>query len=67
METTTRATVQVTLEIPAHCTWGGDSNLEQVYEQATKSAINTLNNELKRTDIKIVGVPKITAITSVRV
>lgn len=59
-----RARVLVTLEISdIGGTWGGDCPTDQVFRQASESAIGLLRNGLaNKADWRVVGEPKVTAI-----
>lgn len=64
--TITSARVTVTVEVCAVGTWGPECQLDQVYRQAEEAAVGRLNNALKGQNCKIVGVPKVEAVTSER-
>lgn len=62
--TTTRATVQVTLEIRVSSPWGGDCALDQVFAQAREEALAHVKSMLHGDSmVKLVGEPTVTAVT----
>ncbi len=63
IRTSTRALVQVTVEVPVG-SWGTGCELSQVYRQATEGATGKLRRLLENDGIRIVGVASIKAITT---
>ena len=53
-----RARVRILVEVPASV-WGGDCKLEQLYTQAAESALQTLSNALKNSQITIIDTPRV--------
>jgi hypothetical protein len=59
----TRARVQVNLEITTSDNWGGDCPLSQVYKQAQDSALGLLGRILKEhPNVRVLDVARIQAI-----
>ncbi|MET0888821.1 MAG: hypothetical protein ABWY09_01670 [Stenotrophomonas maltophilia] len=63
IRTSTRALVQVTVEVPCG-SWGTGCELSQVYRQAAEDATGKLRQALAKSGIRIVGVSSIKAITT---
>ncbi|WP_329767348.1 hypothetical protein [Stenotrophomonas maltophilia] len=63
IRTSTSALVQVTVEVRTG-SWGGGCQLDQVYRQASASAIGKLQRALEKEGVRIVGVASIKAITT---
>lgn len=63
IRTTTFAKVQVTLEVPVG-SWGPECGLDQVYRQASEEALGKLRRITQLDRIRIVGVTKITAVST---
>lgn len=81
MKTTTKARVQVTVELELTGTWGGDCPTEQIFKQGGEEAIQTLREVLNLSDglvsrfkldpdkqprVRIIGAPHVIAITTER-
>lgn len=67
------AIVIVTLEVDVGAAWGGECSMDQVYKQGIEEAEgrirNMIDDEAKRRGrrgVRIVGVPKATAVVSER-
>ena len=53
------ARVTLTIEVSVSDTWGDDCKLDQVYRQASASAIGMLQRELPTARFRIIGEPKV--------
>lgn len=59
--------VQLTVEVYANSSWGGDCTIQQAYDQGERSAVEKLRSVLQQhRDIRIVGDPVVTAVLSTR-
>lgn len=58
------AVIEVTLEVPANSSWGGDCELKQIHSQAREETLNGLLTTLrvKYPGVKVVGRPVVKAI-----
>ena len=56
------AKVQITIEVPAGGCWTGDCQINQIYKQSKIEVIDYIKKTLMRTDIKLIGEPKIITI-----
>jgi len=63
IRTSTSALVQVTVEVRTG-SWGEGCQLDQVYRQASASALGKLQRALEKEGVRIVGVASIKAITT---
>ncbi|HGM5918320.1 TPA: hypothetical protein ACKP5X_000583 [Stenotrophomonas maltophilia] len=63
IRTSTFALVQVTVEVRTG-SWGEGCQLDQVYRQASASALGKLQRALEKEGVRIVGVASIKAITT---
>lgn len=57
-----KARVQVTLDVDAGSTWDFDCHLSQVYKQARDDTERTIRAALHKSDVRMVGEMKITAV-----
>lgn len=58
---TSRARVQVTLEVVVPDTWGSDCPMDQIWKQGRDSALGLIERGIPRSLMQIVGTPKVTA------
>lgn len=63
IRTSTSALVQVTVQVRTG-SWGEGCTLDQVYRQASESALGKLRRALENQGVHIVGVASIKAITT---
>jgi hypothetical protein len=72
LEVLATARITVTVEIEVNGTWGGKSDINQVYRQAGNEAVNAFDSALKSPEVRkhvkaqIVGKPEINVITFAR-
>lgn len=59
---TSRARVQVTIDVVVPDTWGADCPMDQIWKQARESALGVLERGMPRALMQIVGTPKVTAV-----
>jgi hypothetical protein len=61
------ARVQVTVEVDAGSSWGGDCTVEQIHKQAGEQAISLIHRHLnKERGFQIVGQPHVLAVLVAR-
>ncbi len=53
-EVTTRARVWVKLEVDLSQPWGGECTLDQVFEQAKRSAIEEVELKMRKAGVRVV-------------
>ena len=64
---TTTARVQVTIDITVPSTWGDDTTVAQVRNQASEDALGMLRHVEAKYDIKVIGKPTVTAVTTQKI
>lgn len=63
MKTHAHAKIQITVEVDCGSGWGGDCDLNQVYDQAKESGKQTLISAISKSrDIRIIGEPRVVGI-----
>lgn len=63
MRLTTKARVQLTIEVESDSYWGPDSTAQQIFDQAASGALGRLRNSLE--GYIVIGEPVVTMVTSV--
>jgi hypothetical protein len=58
IEVTAKAKVQITVEVDASL-WGLETPIEQVFEQASRSALGDVNKIAQKEGWRIIGEPKV--------
>lgn len=61
------ARVQLTVEVSLSQPWGGECNIDQLYDQAARQATEYLARQLRRVEgdgnaMRIVGEPRVTGV-----
>lgn len=58
------AVIQITLEVPANSSWGGDCDLKQIHAQASDETLNGVLTTLrvKFPRVRVVGKPVVTTV-----